>query len=96
MIRLMRKTDFCLCENKRHRSAVTAQLISAFGFTKTDSTIPLLVKYEISSSWLPSLNVQARLCWNGSENTKTGFRVAANNMIYGNIAKLLRLLKQFN
>ena len=44
MSRDVRKPDYCKCENK------DADLISALGgFRYTDSTIPLLPKYKISS-----------------------------------------------
>ena len=61
----MRKADFCLCEKQRRSSAV--QLLH------TDSTMPLLLKSEISSFWPSSVAAQSDLCQTSSETLKTGF-----------------------
>ena len=68
------KTGFCLYKNKD-----TDQLCSPctadkhLGFRYTNSTIPFLLKSEISSLKPTSVNVQAGLCRTWSEAQKTGF-----------------------
>ena len=52
---------------------VTVQLISAFGFHYTDSTIPLLPRFKISSLQPSSVVVQTGLCRIWSETPETGF-----------------------
>ena len=68
----MRKPAFCICENKdanQLRSNCAADQRLCFRYT--DSTIPLLSKYEISSLQLSSVVVQPGLCRTWSETTKT-------------------------
>ena len=60
----MRKPDFCICENKDADQRLC--------FRYTDSTIPLLPKYEITSV-LASVTVQPGLCGTWAETSKTGF-----------------------
>ena len=70
---VMRKTDFCLCENKdtdQLCSNCTADQCLCFRYW--DSTIPLLLKSEISS-FDPSMTVQASLSQTWSEALKIGF-----------------------
>ena len=70
----MRKTDFCLCENKgadQLRSNCEADRHLCFCYT--DSTISLLLKSEISSFYASSVAEQAGLCQTWSETPKTGF-----------------------
>ena len=72
--RIMRKTDFCLCENKgadQLRSNCEADQRLCFRYT--DSIISLLLKSEISSFWPSSVTVHAGLCQTWSELPKTGF-----------------------
>ena len=70
----MRKRIFACAKTKTQISfAVTAKLISAFGFRYTDSTIPLLPKSEISSLQPSSEAVQSGLCRTWSETPKTSF-----------------------
>ena len=59
--RVIRKPDFCLCENKG-----TDQLCS-------NCTIPILPKSKISSIWPSSVAVQDGLCRIWSETPKTVF-----------------------
>ena len=72
--RVMRKTDFLMCENKG-----TDQLRSnrkadqRLCFCNTDSTIPLFPKSEISSLWPSSMALQPGLCGTRSKTPKTGF-----------------------
>ena len=71
---VMRKLDFCLCENKG-----TDQLCSnctadqRLCFCYTESTIPLLLKSKISSFKSYSLAAQAGMCGTWSEIPKTSF-----------------------
>ena len=69
----MRKPAFCICENKGadqlHGDREADQRIC---FRYTDSTIPLLPKYEISSLQQSSVAVQPGLCGTWSETQKTG------------------------
>ena len=71
---VMRKPDFCICENKdadQLRSNCAADQRLCFRYT--DSTIPLLPKSEISSIQTYSVVVQPDLCRTWSETPKTGF-----------------------
>ena len=70
----MRKPDFCICENKdadQLRGNREADQLLCFPYT--DTTIPLLSKYEISSFKLSTVCVQPCLCGAWSETPKTGF-----------------------
>ena len=73
----MRKSDFCLCENKD-----TDQLCSyciadqQLCFCFSDSTIFLLPKSEISSFQQSSVAAQTGLCQTCSETSKTSFLVS--------------------
>ena len=70
----MRKPDFCLCENKgADQLRGNREADQRLGFRYMDSTIPLLLKSEISSFQLFSKLVQAGLCRTWSETLKTGF-----------------------
>ena len=70
----MRKSDFCICENKGADqlcgNRTTDQRVC---FRYTDSTIPLLPKSEISIFYLSCVAVQPGLCETWSETPKTGF-----------------------
>ena len=70
----MRKQEFCLCETigaDQLCSNRTADQCLCFRYT--DSTIPLLLKSEISGFLPYSVTVQADLCQTWSETPKTGF-----------------------
>ena len=70
MSRVARKSDICLCKNKG-----ADQLRSYY----TDSTISLLLKFEIPSFMPASVTVRADFFGTWSETPKTGFsRVAAH------------------
>ena len=76
MSRIVRKTDFCICENKdtdqlRGNSEADKRLC----FSDIDSTISLLSKYEISSLKPSSVAVHPCLCETWSETPKTGFLI---------------------
>ena len=81
MSRIVRKPDFCLCENKgadQLRSNCEADQRLCFRYS--DSTIPLLLIAKISSLLPASVAVQADLCQTWSETPKTGF--LASRLIY--------------
>ena len=68
MSHVMRKPDFCLCENKdadQVCSNCTAD--QRICFCHSDSTIPLLLKSKISSFQPSSVTAQASLCQTWSE-----------------------------
>ena len=72
--RIVRKPDFCLCENKgadQLRSNCEAD--QRLCFRHSDSTISLLPKSEISSFLPFSDTAQTGLCRTWSETPKTGF-----------------------
>ena len=74
MSRVMRKPDFCLCENKgadQLRSNCEADQRLCFRYT--DSTLSLLIKSEISSFYAASGTVHVGLCQTWLETPKTGF-----------------------
>ena len=71
---VLRKLDFCICKNKDadqlHGNREADQCLC---FCYTDSTIPLLPKYEITSFLPSSVAVQPGLCRTWSETPKTVF-----------------------
>ena len=68
--RLVRKPTVCICENKdADQLRGTREADQRLCFRYWDSTIPLLLKYEISSFELFSVLVQASLCRTCSETT---------------------------
>ena len=74
MSRIVRKPEFCLCENKgadQLRSNCEADQRLCFSYT--DSTISLLLKSEISSFYPAFMTAQVGLCQTWSEAPKTGF-----------------------
>ena len=74
MSRVMRKPDFCTCENKdADQLRGNREADQRLCFRYTDSKIPLLPKYEISSLQPSSVVVQPGLCRALSETPKTGF-----------------------
>ena len=61
--RVMRKTTFCICENKdADQLRGNREADQRLCFRYTDSTIPLLSKSEISSLQPSSVAVQPGLC----------------------------------
>ena len=63
MSRAMRKPAFCICENKdADQLRGNREADQRLCFRYTDSTIPLLLKSEISSPWPSSVVVQPGLC----------------------------------
>ena len=69
-----RKLDFCLCENKdADQLCSNCTAAQRLCFRYMDSTIPLLLKSEISSFYPTSRAAQAALCLAWSEIPKTGF-----------------------
>ena len=88
MSRVMRKTDFCLCENK-----VTAQLISAFVFA---TSIPLLHKSKISSFKPFSMTVQTSLRQTLSETPKTSFLALQLILLSNKFLEYVRITQSRN
>ena len=71
----MGKQSTCIGESKG-----TDQLDQRLCFRYTDSTIPLLLKSEISSFYLASLTVQPGLCWTCSKTTLLVFPRGGSNV----------------
>ena len=70
----MRKPAFCICENKdADQLRGNREADQRLCFRYTDSTIPLLPKFEISSLKPSCVVVQPGLCRTWSETSKTGF-----------------------
>ena len=70
----MRKPAFCICENKdADQLRGNREADRRLRFRYTDSSIPLLLKSEISSLYPSSVAVQPGLCVTWSETPKTGF-----------------------
>ena len=68
------KTGFCICENKdADQLRGNREADQHLCFRYTDTTIPLLYKFEISSFWPYSVAVQPGLCGTWSETLKNGF-----------------------
>ena len=79
----MRNPAFCICENKdadQLRGDREADQRLCFRFT--DTTIPLLHKYEISSLQPSCVVLQPGLCRTWSETPKTGFLTTRLNYVY--------------
>ena len=76
MSRVMRKPAFCLCENKdADQLRGDREADQRLCFPYMASTIPVLLKYEISSLWSSFVAVQPGLCRTWSETRETGFLV---------------------
>ena len=69
----MRKTAFCICENK--------DADQLRGNSEADQRLPLFPKYKISSFWISSVAVQPGLCGTWSETPKTGFLTTRFNSV---------------
>ena len=68
------KTGFCICENiDADQLRGNREADQRLCFRYTDSTIPLLPKYEISNILSSSVAVQSGLCRTWSKIPKTGF-----------------------
>ena len=78
----MRKPAFCICENKdADQLRGNREADQRLCFRYTDSTIPLLPKYEISSLQPSSVVVQPGLCGTWSETPKIGFLTTKLNYV---------------
>ena len=74
MSRIVRKRDYCRCENKgADQLRGNREADQRLCFRYTDSIFPLLLISEISSFLPASELVQAGLCRTWSETPKTGF-----------------------
>ena len=74
--RVMRKPDFCICENKdADQLRGNREADQRLCFRYSDSKIPLLPKSKISSLKLSCVTVQPGLCRTRSETPKTGFLI---------------------
>ena len=72
--RVVRKPDFCICENKdADQLRGNREADQRLCFRYSDSTIPLLPTSEISSLLPSSVVVQPGLCRTWWETPKTGF-----------------------
>ena len=70
----MRKTDFCICENKdADQLRGNREADRCLCFRYTDSTIPLLPIYEITSLQPSSVAVQPGLCRTWSKTPEDRF-----------------------
>ena len=70
----MRKPAFCICITKdADQLRGNREADQRLCFRYTDSTIPLLPIYEISSLWPSFVVAQPSLCRTRSETPKTGF-----------------------
>ena len=81
MSRSMGIPTICICENTgadQLRSNCEADQRLCFRYS--DSTLPLLLKYEISSIWLSSVLVQVGLCRTCSETTLLVFPRGGSSM----------------
>ena len=71
---VMRKPDFCICENKdADQLCGSCEADQRLCFRYMDITIPLLPKSEISCLWPSSVVEQPGLCRTWSETPKDRF-----------------------
>ena len=77
----MGKPTICICENKdADQLRGNREADQRLCFRDSDSTIPLLLKSEISCFWLFSVLVQAGLCRTCSETTLLVFPRGGSNV----------------
>ena len=78
----MGKPTICICENKdADQLRGNREADQRLCFRYTDSTIPLLLKTEISSFWFFSVLVQVGLCRTCSETTLLVFPRGGSNLL---------------
>ena len=83
MSRVMRKPDFCICENKEaDQLRGNREADQRLCFCYTDNAIPLLPKSQISNLQPSSVAVQPGLCRTWSKTPKTGFLTTRLNMTH--------------
>ena len=79
----MRNPAFCICENKDADQLLgDCEADQRLCCRYTDTTIPILHKYEISSLQPSCVVVQPGLCRTWSETPKTGFLTTRLNYVY--------------
>ena len=77
MSHVMRKPDYCLCENKGADQLCSICIADQrLYFRNSDSTILLLFQSEISSCHLSSVTEQTGLCRTWTKTPKTGLFVS--------------------
>ena len=86
----MRKPAFCIWENKdADQLRGNREADQRLCFRYTDSTIPLLPKFQISSIQPSSVVVQPGLCGTWSETPKTGFLTTKLISAYAHLNDLI-------
>ena len=79
----MRNPAFCICENKdADQLRGDREADQRLCCRQTDTTIPILHKYEISSLQPSCVVVQPGLCRTWSETPKTSFLTTRLNYVY--------------
>ena len=82
----MRKPTICICENKdADQLRGNREADQRLCFRYTDSTLPLLLKSEISSFWPASVTVQPDLCQTCSETKLLVFPRGGSYVSFGTI-----------
>ena len=96
MSRVVRKADFCICENKdADQLRGNREADQRLCFRYTDSSIPLLPKSEISSLYSSSVAVRPGLCRTWSEIPKTGFlRTRLISCVSGTDRQMSRVMRK--
>ena len=92
----MTKRDYCLCENKgADQLCSNCEADQRLCFHYTDSTIPLLVRFEISSFWSSSETVQVGSCQTWSETPMTGFLMSRLSLLCHSCTKYIVAQKRY-
>ena len=97
MSRVMRKLDFCLCENKgADQLCSNCEAEQGLCFLYSDSIIPLLLIAKISSLWPASVIVQAGLYCTWSKKNKDQFSHYGAQLLPKLLTETKRHEKRFN
>ena len=95
MSRIVRKRDYCLCENKgADQLRGNREADQRLCFRYMDSTIPLLPICKISSFKPASVAAQTGLCQTRSETPKTRFLTA--RLISNKMAGVTKILTPYH